>query len=83
MLGRFHRGWAVPALSRSGRGAVICFGAVQRLTFMLLRFMVQLGGSLLGGDSGVARLLRLTGGDLTGGHDTRRPGRDTGTLTAG
>src|SRR3954462_8892785 len=38
MLRRFHRGRAVPAVSRPGRGAVVCFRALQWLTFMLLGF---------------------------------------------
>jgi hypothetical protein len=41
MLRRFHRGRAVAAVSRSGgagRRAVVCFRALQWLTFMLLGF---------------------------------------------
>jgi hypothetical protein len=86
VFGRFHRSRAaLTGLSRSGRGAVICFGVMQRLTFMQLGLLTLLRGSILGGAACiVARLLRLaTRGDRTRACHTRRPGRATGILTAG
>ena len=83
MLGRFHRGRALTGLSRSRCGAVIRLGALQRLTLMLLRFVMLLGGSILDGTGCiVTRLLRLTArGNRTRACNTRRPG--TGILSAG
>jgi len=78
-----HGGRAVPALSRPGRGAVVCFGALQRLTFLVVGFFTVLGRSVLDGRACVvARLLRLTARtDRTRTRDARRPDPASGALT--
>ena len=59
MLGRFHRGRAVPAVLGPGcSGTVIRFGALQRLAFVALGFPILSGFILFGVDGLVARLLQ-------------------------